>query len=67
MTARPPASPTGSAPRIWSLRLIDRRTGRPHRCGDAILTVLARDPRIAAAEMLEGRSLRDWHVEMQPL
>ncbi|WP_108257652.1 hypothetical protein [Mangrovicoccus ximenensis] len=52
--------------RLWSLTLIHRATGRPHRCGDAVLTVLARDPQLAAAEILEGRNLADWRVEMRP-
>ncbi|MFD1911262.1 hypothetical protein [Halodurantibacterium flavum] len=62
-----PLAPNASATPLCAVTLIDRRTGRPHRVNGAALVALARDPDLAAREMLEGRDTTIWEARIQPL
>lgn len=50
----------------WQLRLVHRESGLPLCLGGAEYTVLARDPVLAAAEMMEHRSAALWQVRARP-
>ncbi|MDZ4094545.1 MAG: hypothetical protein U1D35_06505 [Paracoccaceae bacterium] len=50
-----------------AVRLIDRRTGRPHRIGGSALTVFTKTPVETAAEILSGRDPEIWEARIEPL
>jgi len=52
----------GRAP-LFAVSLIDARTGRPHRVGGAVLTLITRTPDTAAQELLRDRDPRNWRIE----
>lgn len=53
--------------RTCAVRLIDRRTGRPHRINGAPLVVYTRQPHLAVAELLRGRDPALWEARIEPL
>jgi hypothetical protein len=53
--------------RTCAVRLIDRRTGAPHRINGTPLTVYTRDPQQAVAALLEGRDTTIWEARVEPL
>lgn len=59
-------SEQGGGP-VCAVKLIDRRTGLAHRVNGRPLMVFTRDPKFAAAELLEGRDVRLWQVRVEPL
>lgn len=78
MTAAPfPRSPLGQAGRTIPaigqrlptciVRLIDRRTGRPHRINGSPLVLFTRRPEEAAAELLDGRDPAVWEARVEPM
>lgn len=50
-----------------AVRLIDRRTGRPHRLGGVPFTVFTKTPQETAAELLAGRNPAHWETRIEPL
>ncbi len=58
---------TAQAQPVYSVCLIDRRSGQIHRVNGAPLLALGRDPERAAAALLEGRGLALWETRTQPL
>lgn len=52
---------------IYAVRLIDRRTGRVHRVNGAPLLALSREPKAAAAQLLEGRDPALWEARIEAL
>ncbi|WP_347139055.1 hypothetical protein [Paracoccus sp. SSK6] len=52
---------------LYSVRLIDRRTGQVHRVNGAPLLALSREPEAAAASLLEGRDPVLWEARIEPL
>jgi hypothetical protein len=52
---------------LYSVRLIDRRTGQVHRVNGAPLLALSREPEAAAASLLEGRDPALWEARIEPL
>lgn len=52
---------------LYSVRLIDRRTGQVHRLNAAPLLALSREPQAAAASLLEGRDPALWEARIEPL
>lgn len=52
---------------LYSVRLIDRRTGQVHRVNGAPLLALSREPDAAAASLLEGRDPALWETRVEPL
>ncbi|MCZ0961922.1 hypothetical protein [Paracoccus benzoatiresistens] len=56
-----------SSPPLYSVRLIDRRTGQVHRVNGAPLLALSREPEAAAASLLEGRDPALWEARIEPL
>lgn len=52
---------------LYSVRLIDRRTGKAHRVNGAPLSTLSREPEIAAASLLEGRNPALWEARIETL
>ncbi|MEI4487962.1 hypothetical protein V8J36_17345 [Frigidibacter sp. MR17.14] len=52
---------------LYSIQLVDRRTGRAHRVNGRTLTVFSRDPAGAVAELLEGRDRRNWTPRIEAL
>ena len=54
-------------PPLYSIRLIDRRTGQVHRVNGAPLLALSREPQAAAASLLEGRDPALWEARIEPL
>lgn len=52
---------------LYSVRLIDRRTGQAHRVNGAPLLALSREPQAAAASLLEGRDPALWEARVEPL
>ena len=52
---------------LYSVRLIDRRTGQVHRLNGAPLLALSQEPQAAAASMLEGRDPDLWEARIEPL
>ncbi|NUB42797.1 hypothetical protein GEU84_000230 [Fertoebacter nigrum] len=50
-----------------AVRLIDRRTGRPHRLAGVPLTVFTRTPLETAAELLAGRNPAHWETRIEAL
>lgn len=61
-----PAVTRGVAP-TCAVLLIDRRTGSVHRVNGAPLVVFARDPAVAAAELLQDRNADLWEVRIDAL
>ncbi|WEF25228.1 hypothetical protein [Paracoccus sp. S3-43] len=58
----------GAASRpLYSVRLIDRRTGQVHRVNGAPLLALSREPQAAAASLLEGRNPDLWEARIESL
>lgn len=58
----------GAASRpLYSVRLIDRRTGQVHRVNGAPLLALSREPQAAAASLLEGRDPNLWEARIESL
>ena len=72
-----PRSPLGQAGRAMpaagqllptcAVRLIDRRTGRPHRINGSPLVLFTRRPEEAAAELLDGRDPAVWEARVEPM
>lgn len=52
---------------LYSVRLIDRRTGQVHRVNGAPLLALSREPQAAAASLLEGRDPALWETRIESL
>lgn len=52
---------------MFSVRLIDRRTGEVPRVNGNPLSLLTRFPRRAVAELLHGRNGTHWHAQVEPL
>lgn len=50
-----------------AVRLIDRRTGRPHRVNGSPLVLFTRRPEEAVAELLEGRDPAVWEARVEPM
>ena len=48
-----------------AVRLIDRRTGAPHRVNGAPLLIITRNPEHAAAELLAGRDPALWEARIE--
>lgn len=71
MTAAPfPRSAFGQAGSLrptCAVRLIDRRTGRPHRINGSPLVLFTRRPEEAAAELLDGRDPAVWEARIEPM
>lgn len=53
--------------RLHELTLVSRRNGRPLFIAGTPLTVLARDPQLAAREMMQNRDPALWSVRARPL
>ncbi|WP_375688523.1 hypothetical protein [Pseudooceanicola sp. LIPI14-2-Ac024] len=51
---------------VHVLHLVDRTTGQPLRLNGRRLTVFARNPVIAARELMHGRDPGRWAVHMAP-
>lgn len=51
---------------LYSVLLIDRRTGRPHRVNGIPLSVFTRNPSEAEAELLHGRDRANWEIRVSP-
>lgn len=49
-----------------AIRLIDRRTGRPHFVNGRALVLFSSRPETAAAELLQGRDASVWEVRIDP-
>ena len=49
------------------VRLIDRRTGRPHRINGSPLVLFTRRPEEVAAELLAGRDPTVWEARIEPM
>jgi hypothetical protein len=58
--------PSESGP-AFAVRLIDRRTGRPHRINGQTLTLYTRAPQEAVAELMHSRDPALWDVRVDPL
>ena len=58
---------TGAKAPLYSVRLIDRRTGLVLRVDGAPFLALSREPRAAAASLLEGRGPALWEARIEPL
>lgn len=52
---------------LYSVRLIDRRTGQVHRVNGAPHLALSREPQAAAASLLEGRDPALWEARIESL
>ncbi|MFC3166779.1 MULTISPECIES: hypothetical protein [Paracoccus] len=52
---------------LYSILLIDRRTGQVHRVNGAPLLALSREPQAAAASLLQGRDPALWEARIEPL
>lgn len=48
---------------LHAVSLIDRRTGRPHRIGGAVLILFTRAPIEAAQDLMRNRDPQTWSVE----
>jgi hypothetical protein len=62
--ADPARSPRRAA---FSVMLIDRRTGMPHRINGTPLVIFTKDPNGAVAELLHGRDSTVWDARIEPL
>lgn len=51
----------------YSIRLIDRRTGKGHRINGSPLVLFSRNPEEAAATLLEGRDPAVWEARIEPI
>ncbi len=56
------AAAKSRSPRVHALNLVDRHTGEPLRISGRVLTILARDPRIAARDLMQDRDPARWSV-----
>ncbi|GAB1363320.1 hypothetical protein MASR1M32_25560 [Rhodobacter sp.] len=56
---------TASLRKTCAVRLIDRRTGRPHRINGSPLVLFTRRPEEAAAELLAGRDPLVWEARIE--
>ena len=56
-----------SAGRTCAVRLIDQRTGSPHRIGGRPLVLFTRQPEQAASDLLQGRDPSVWRVHIDPI
>ncbi len=52
---------------LFSVRLIDRRTGEVPRLNGIPLSLLTHSPRIAASQLLRGRDRGLWRAVIEPL
>lgn len=50
-----------------AVRLVDRRTGAPHRVNGTPLVVFTRNPAEAVAELLSGRDPKVWEARIDRL
>lgn len=64
VTGAAAAMPSGP---VFAVRLIDRRTGRPHRVNGAALTLFSRAPQEAVSELMEGRDPAIWLARVDAL
>jgi hypothetical protein len=53
--------------RTCAVRLIDRRTGQPHKINGTALTIYTRAPDEAAADLLSGRDAAVWEIRIDTL
>lgn len=78
MTSALPPGPNGQAGLAMSamtaplsqacaVRLIDRRTGRPHRINGSPLVLFTRTPDVAVSELLSGRDAALWEARVEPI
>jgi hypothetical protein len=54
-------------PAAFSVMLIDRRTGVPHRINGTPLVIFTKDPGGAVAELLHGRDATVWEARIEQL
>lgn len=50
-----------------AVRLIDRRTGRPHRINGSPLVLFTKCPTVAVAELLSGRDPSVWEARVEQI
>ncbi|WP_238986738.1 hypothetical protein [Paracoccus sp. MKU1] len=52
---------------LFSVRLIDRRTGEVPSVNGIPLSILTQSPRSAVASFMRGRSRMLWRIEVEPV
>lgn len=62
-----PFALTQANPQTCAVRLIDRRTGRPHRVNGRAVVLFSSRPETAAAELLMGRDASVWEVRIEQI
>ncbi|MES2664563.1 MAG: hypothetical protein V4712_00590 [Pseudomonadota bacterium] len=63
----PPAPRAADVAPVCAVRLINRRTGLPHRINGTPLELLTRAPEEAGRDLLRNRDTTEWRVEVVPL
>ncbi|MFT4012519.1 MAG: hypothetical protein QM682_03765 [Paracoccus sp. (in: a-proteobacteria)] len=70
MTIQSPVAPDLARPEtgeLFSVRLVDLRTGQVPRLNGIPLSILTHAPRAAVGQLMRGRDRSIWRAEIEPL